>query len=110
MRLSHAARCVPLASKLQRLLITHSRVSFCIEEVGQQIHEYKHDAEEEYGTLNCGEIAPGNCIDYVSPHSRPAENRLGKNASGKVGSEVEAEDGNDRDKRVAQRVASDHGS
>ena len=65
-------------------LIGHSRIRLRVREIGEQVHEHEHHAEEEHRALDRRKVAPRDRVDDVAAEARPAEDRLGEDAAGEV--------------------------
>src|ERR1700694_4852948 len=71
------------------LRVCYARIRFGVGEIGKEIDQDEHYAQEKDRSLNCRQVAPRYGVDDIAPQSRPAEDRLGEDASGEVVSEVE---------------------
>jgi hypothetical protein len=85
-----------------------ARISFRIEQVGDEVDEHEHERQEEHRALDRGQVALGDRREDVPPHARPGEDGLGQQAAGEVVARVERQHRDDRDERGAQRVAPHH--
>src|SRR6266545_7682481 len=50
------------------LIVSDARISFRIEEIGDEVHEHEDDREKQDASLNCGEVALLDRQQNVAAH------------------------------------------
>src|SRR5215472_16715880 len=79
-------------------------VEHTVEQVGEQVGEDHGDAEDEHDALDDREVPVGDRIQQLLPDAWQGEDLLDDHRRPDQGGEVEADDGEQADERVAQRV------
>src|SRR6266568_1063814 len=104
---------LPLTRVTRRSRITMSSranagVGYGVGDVGKQVYGDVRQADREDAPLNQSIIAVGDCGKSESADAGPTEDRFGNDGAGEQAAELQADDGEDRDEGVSERVAVDN--
>ena len=77
--------------------------------VDQQVHRHVGDRDQQDAALHQRVVAEADRLNQQPADARPREDRLGDDRAGQHGAELQAEDRDDRDQAVAERVP-EHGA
>src|SRR5574340_722896 len=66
-------------------------INFGIDQVGEEVDQHEHDAQEQNAALDRGQVALLDGGENVAPHPGPREDGLGEDGPGEVAPEVESE-------------------
>src|SRR5215475_8179787 len=88
--------------------VADSRVNDCIESIDDQINRYKRHRVRHHESGHQWIVASVERRDQQTAAARPGENRLDDDRAAEQRAEFEADDGDDRDQRVAGHMAPDH--
>src|SRR3989338_3002108 len=103
-RPSSAARIMTPARSNRLSAIAHPRIHQAIENVGQEVHHEIRRGDDQDAPLS-QRIVPGlDRLDGKTPDPRPGEDGLRNDRARQQGAELESQNGNDRQKRIAQRM------
>src|SRR5207247_6773587 len=75
-----------------------------IQNVDDEIGKDKNCGQQQYAGLDQRQVLGLDCLDGQTSHTRPRENSLGNHGAPKQGSELESDDGDERNQSVAQRM------
>ena len=89
------------------LFAAHTRVGYSVGDVGEEIHSHISEPDGEDAALHEGIVAVGDGGQRETADAGPAEDCFGYDGACKQAAKLEADDGEDRDQRVAQGVAVD---
>src|SRR4029450_7938876 len=87
--------------------IAHPRVENAVEHVDEQIAEDDDDGDEHDEVLHDRIVAPENRLDQEARDPRQIEDRLGDPGAADEKRELDADDRDDREQRVLERVPPD---
>src|SRR5207249_2806426 len=80
---SGAVRGFDCAAKVE-LIVSDARISFRIEQIGDEVYDDEDDRHEEDAPLDRGEVSLVDRGEHVTSQPRPAEDRLGEDAAGEI--------------------------
>src|SRR6185503_11030657 len=85
-----------------------ARVHHAIEEVDDEVDGDDDGRDEQDAALHDGVVARLHAVDQPVADARPGEDRLGQDRAGQKQADLQADDRDDWDERVAQRVHDHH--
>src|SRR5262245_12721262 len=89
------------------LLIANARIDEPVEEIRQQIHPDVGDGNQQNAPLNQRIVAEPDRLNQQSPDAGPRENRFRDDRAGQHGTELQPDQGNNRNQTVSERVTED---
>src|SRR5678816_4857665 len=89
-------------------IIRHPWIHFRIDQVRDEVHKDKHKTEKQDAALDGGQVPLFDGRQHIAPDTGPGEDRLGQDGSGEIAAEVEPDDGDHRQQRVAEPVRQHH--
>ena len=88
---------------------SHAGIHKPVHEIGEQVDEDIGQPNRQQTPLDECVIPIGDGRDHQPAQARPAEDGFGDNGTGEQGAKLQANDGDDRDHRIGQRMSPDHG-
>src|SRR6266566_4219715 len=87
---------------------TDPRIDQAVREIGDQVGDEREGGDDDEVTHDDRVVALEDRLDHELPHAGNGEDRLDDHAAADEAGEREAEDRDDREQRVAERVLADH--
>src|SRR3954466_8143627 len=109
-RFSRCSSGCPTSDEAAALIVSDARISFRIEHISEKVDQHEDHRQKQNAALDGRQIALLNGEQHVPPDTRPRKYRLRENAARQVVADIESQDRDDRQQRVAQRVAADDAS
>src|SRR2546426_1543590 len=89
-------------------LVAYARVDDGVQHVGEQIRRDDQEGDEGQDAHGYGDVVPQHGVEVQLSHARVVEDRLGDDRAREDVRDVQADDRDDRDQGVAQRVLHEH--
>src|SRR5262245_4452484 len=106
---SDAASATVAMRAVDRLsLARDAGIEGAVREIHDQVHEDERHGKEQHRALQQDVVAREDRLDHEPAKPRPCEDRLGQHGAAHELPRLEAEQRQDRDQRVAERVLRDH--
>ena len=83
------------------------RIEQPVGQIGEQVHQHVGDGDEQDAALHQRVVAEADRLDQQPADAGPREDRLGDDRAGQHRAELQADDRDDRNQAVAERVAHD---
>ena len=93
-----------MCSSVRRLLIADARIEPRIGDVGQDVGDHDGDADDDEDAHQHRIVAREDRVEGQAADAGPREHRLGQHRAGDQRPQVEADDGDDRQDGVPQRM------
>src|SRR3954454_22097440 len=87
-----------------RSRVPYPRVEVGVADVDQEVHHQEHEGEDEDRRLDDEVVTVADRLHHVPPHAVPAEHGLGQHGAGEQPADLEADDRDHRQPRVAHDV------
>src|SRR5579859_4056616 len=109
-RTSHRRCTREVAGRRGTLGVADTRIEPRIQHIHDEVAREVGDRDEQHGPLDHREVAHEDRLHRELPETRPAEDRLDDERAAEEAAELQPDERDDRDERVLEGVADDHGA